>query len=356
MSDLSLFFKDKRILVTGHTGFKGSWLSQVLYEWGAKVYGVSLKPKLEKNHFSLLELDKSVESIYGDIRDFQFLEKTVLEIKPTIVFHLAAQSLVRESYVDPLGTYSTNVIGSANLLMSILKCDSVESLVYITSDKCYENVEWEWGYRESDRLGGVDPYSSSKACAEILFSSFMRSLFRDRVNFGAASARAGNVIGGGDWSKNRLIPDAVRAAESNMALEIRQPGSTRPWQHVLDPINGYLMLARNLTLNSAKFSGAWNFGPTNQNTKSVGEVTDIFLKLLTNGRVGYGIMQDKLTESNLLQLNCDRATSILNWQPKWNIETTLNKTADWYKAIWEGTSAKQITSLQIKEFFGGQID
>lgn len=356
MSDLSLFFKDKRILVTGHTGFKGSWLSQILHEWGAKVYGVSLKPKSEPNHFSLIELDQRVQSIYGDLRDLQFLEKTILEIKPQIVFHLAAQSLVRQSYVDPIETYSTNVIGSANLLMSILKCDSVESLVYITSDKCYENVEWEWGYRESDRLGGVDPYSSSKACAEILFSSFMRSLFKDRVNFGAASTRAGNVIGGGDWSNNRLIPDSVRAVESNTTLKIRQPGSTRPWQHVLDPLSGYLMLARSLTLDSKKFSGAWNFGPTNQNISSVGEVTEKFLYLLTSGRVGYEIVQDNLSESNLLQLNCDRSNSILNWQPRWNIETTLTKTADWYKAIWKGTPAQQVTSLQIREFFGGQID
>lgn len=356
MSDLSLFFKGKRILVTGHTGFKGSWLSQILHEWGAKVYGVSLKPKFEPNHFSLIELDKKVQSIYGDLRDLQFLSKTILEVKPQIVFHLAAQSLVRQSYVDPLETYSTNVIGSANLLMSILKCDSVESLVYITSDKCYENVEWEWGYRESDRLGGVDPYSSSKACAEILFTSFMRSLFKDRVNFGAASARAGNVIGGGDWSYNRLIPDSVRAAESNTTLAIRQPRSTRPWQHVLDPVNGYLMLARNLTLDSTKFSGAWNFGPNNQNIRSVGEVTEKFLNLLTNGRVKYEIVQDNLSESNLLRLNCDRANSILNWQPRWNIETTLTKTADWYKAIWKGTPAQQVTSLQIQEFFGDQID
>jgi len=181
----------------------------------------------------------------------------------------------------------------------------------------------------------------------------MRSLFKDRVNFGAASARAGNVIGGGDWSNNRLIPDSVRAAESNTPLAIRQPNSTRPWQHVLDPINGYLMLAKNLTLDSKKFSGAWNFGPTIQNIRSVGEVTKKFLNLLTNGRVGYEIVLDNLSESNLLQLNCDRANSILNWQPKWNIETTLAKTADWYKAFWKGTPAQQVTSLQIREFFGG---
>lgn len=351
MNEMFNFYKGKRVLVTGHTGFKGSWLTLILTEMGATVKGVSLNPLAEPNHFDLLELESKISHSVVDIRDAEKLEKEFREFEPEIVFHLAAQALVRRSYQDPSETYSTNVIGSLNLLEAVNRTKSVRSLVYVTSDKCYENLEWDWGYRENDILGGADPYSSSKACAEILFSSYSRSFFKDRSNFSAASVRAGNVIGGGDWSADRIIPDCVRAAENNSSILIRNPSATRPWQHVLEPLSGYLKLAMNMFLDPVSFRGAWNFGPSGHESKTVFEVTGRVLELLGAGKIEIEKQVGAVHEATLLQLNCDRANQILGWYPKWTSEVTILRTAQWFKEFRDGTDAQEITLNQIREYF-----
>ena len=345
------FFKDKRVLITGHTGFKGSWLTLLLNEIGSKVIGFSKPLDKTNKHFNLINIKKDIISIEGDIRDEKKLNLVFSKYKPEIVFHLAAQSIVKISYDDPLNTFSTNVIGSLNILNAVNKCKTVKSLVYITSDKCYENKEWIWGYREDDELGGHDPYSASKASAEILFSSFNRSFFISKKNFQAASARAGNVIGGGDWAKNRLIPDCIRAIQKNEYLKIRNPNSTRPWQHVLEPISGYLKLSYNLYINKSDFRGSWNFGPPSQNVMNVKEVAEKIYKVLEKGKLK--IIKNKINfhEANLLQLNCDKANQFLSWEPKWDLDKTLKNTALWYKRYFEKDDPREITLDQIKEYF-----
>jgi len=262
-------FSGRRVFITGHTGFKGSWLAFLLKEVGAEVMGFALPPATKTNHFDLLRLDKKIKHVVGDIRDSLFLAETIDKFQPEFVFHLAAQALVRPSYDDPVGTFSTNVIGSVNLLDAVRRCASVRSLVYITSDKCYENVEWIWGYREVDQLGGRDPYSASKAAAEIAFSSYDRSFFEVRPLMGAATTRAGNVIGGGDWAVDRIIPDCIRAIEMGEPIRLRNPLATRPWQHVLEPLSGYLLLAAKLYDEPKSWGGAWNFGPTSNEVRTV---------------------------------------------------------------------------------------
>ena len=269
-------FRDKNVFITGHTGFKGSWLAFILSEVGANVTGYALAPNEKKNNFDLLELEKKISHIESDIRNLKDLNQAILKSNPEFIFHLAAQALVKTSYEDPINTYETNILGSINLLEAVNNCKSVRSLVFITSDKCYENVESIWGYKESDKLGGIDPYSASKAAAEIIFSSYQRSYFINKTNFGSASARAGNVIGGGDWSKNRIIPDCIRSINENLPLILRNPNSTRPWQHVLEPISGYLQLAIALLDQPNKFSNSWNFGPNNYQIKSVKDVAQDF--------------------------------------------------------------------------------
>jgi len=235
-------YRNKKVLITGHTGFKGTWMSLLLKEMGAKVCGFSLAPESTPNHFNLLNLESNIKHVVGDIRDLDALDRVMQDFQPEFVFHLAAQALVKESYVNPVSTFDTNIMGSVNLLEAVRKCDSVRSLVYITSDKCYENVEWIWGYRENDQLGGRDPYSASKGAAEIVFSAYARSFFSQRENLGAATTRAGNVIGGGDWAADRIIPDCIRAIQDGSPIKLRNPNATRPWQHVLEPISGYLTL------------------------------------------------------------------------------------------------------------------
>lgn len=345
------FFKDKRVLITGHTGFKGSWLTLLLNEIGSKVIGFSKPLDKTNKHFNLINIKKDIISIEGDIRDEKKLNLVFAKYKPEIVFHLAAQSIVKISYDDPLNTFSTNVIGSLNILNAVNKCKSVKSLVYITSDKCYENKEWVWGYREGDELGGHDPYSASKASAEILFSSYNRSFFNSKKNFQAASARAGNVIGGGDWAKNRLIPDCIRAIQKNEYLKIRNPNSTRPWQHVLEPISGYLKLSYNLYMNKSDFRGSWNFGPPSQNVMNVKEVTEKIHKVLERGKLKIIKNKTNFHEANLLQLNCDKANQFLSWEPKWDLDKTLKNTALWYKRYFEKDDPQEITLDQIKEYF-----
>jgi CDP-glucose 4,6-dehydratase len=348
---LSKFFSGKKVFITGHTGFKGSWLAFLLNEMGADVMGFALPPATTINHFDLLGLDKKIKHVEGDIRDASLLANTLNEFQPEFVFHLAAQALVRPSYDDPAATFSTNVMGSVNLLDAVRQCKSIRSLVYITSDKCYENVEWIWGYRENDQLGGRDPYSASKAAAEIVFSSYARSFFEQRPLLGAATTRAGNVIGGGDWAVDRIIPDCIRAIVAGEPIRLRNPSATRPWQHVLEPLAGYLLLAARLYDEPKRWGGSWNFGPSTHEVRTVQNVAEVIIGHLGKGRIEIVESQTQVHEARLLQLNCDKAHQQLGWYPRWHAEQTLEATALWYKTIMNGGNAEQITRSQIQAFF-----
>ncbi len=344
-------FKNKRVMLTGHTGFKGSWLAFLLNEVNAEVLGYALPPVEKDNHFDLLELEKSIQHVVADIRDEKKLKETMEEFQPEFVFHLAAQALVRPSYADPRTTFETNVMGSVNVLEAVRKCSSVRSFVYITSDKCYENHEWLWGYRENDRLGGHDPYSASKAAAEIAFSAYTRSFFFDRPKLGAATTRAGNVIGGGDWAVDRIIPDCIRAIQSKKPIHLRNPTATRPWQHVLEPLSGYLLLAARLYEEPVAYAGAWNFGPPASEVRTVSEVAQRIVDRFGCGSVTTDINKKNHHEAQLLQLNCDKAHQLLGWYPRWDVETTLNMTSDWYMQVQNGKKAKDITRQQLHNYF-----
>lgn len=351
MRDVFYALIGKRVFITGHTGFKGSWLAFLLKEIGAEVMGFGLPPISNPNHFELLQLDRDMNHIYGDILDASALNHAMQSFQPEYVFHLAAQAIVKTSYDDPVGTVATNVLGSTHLLEAVRQCDSVRSLVYITSDKCYENQEWIWGYRETDRLGGYDPYSASKAAAEIIFAAYAQSYFQTRPGLGAATTRAGNVIGGGDWAANRIVPDCIRAVEAEQSIQLRNPMATRPWQHVLEPISGYLLLAVRLYEQPAKYAGSWNFGPATHEVRTVHHVASEIIKHLGQGHVEFAESRDNPHEANLLQLNCDKANQILGWHPRWDVDKTLAATADWYKAVFKGDDAKSVTRAQIHEYF-----
>jgi CDP-glucose 4,6-dehydratase len=350
------FFSGKRVFITGHTGFKGTWLTQIMVRSGANVCGYSLPIFDDKSHFNGLGLRDAITHIEGDIRDQDGLSKAMKDFKPDIVFHLAAQALVKLAYTDPVDTYSTNVMGSLSILQAVNKCESVKSLVYVTSDKCYENVEWEWGYRETDMLGGHDPYSASKAAAEILFSSYTRSFYKNRPNLGAASVRAGNVIGGGDYSLDRIVPDCIRAIRQNKPIELRNPKSTRPWQHVLEPLSGYILLAQKLYEEPQKFAHPWNFGPGSQEPRNVGDVAQTIVGVYGRGSVKLDAVPSDFHEANLLQLNCDLANHKLNWKPRWDVDKTLKMTADWYRLVDLGSSIQEVTNNNIDDYFGGSYD
>lgn len=351
MKEIFQSFKGKRVFLTGHTGFKGTWLTFLLTELGAEVMGYALDPGTEPNHFNKLGLESKIKHIVGDVRDKETLIKSLHDFQPEYVFHLAAQALVKLSYNDPVDTFSTNIMGSINLLEAVRTCNSVRSLVYITSDKCYENVEWIWGYRENDSIGGHDPYSASKGAAEVVFSAYERSYFNLRPTLGAASARAGNVIGGGDWATDRIIPDCIRAIENGEAIQLRNPRATRPWQHVLEPLSGYLLLAAKLYNEPKKYAGAWNFGPSTAEVRTVHEVAKTIIEHLGRGKIEITESPNQHHEANLLQLNCDKAHQLLNWYPRWHVEETLKATAEWYKAISEGHSAELITRQQLQTYF-----
>ena len=344
------FFSKKKVLITGHTGFKGSWLTKILTQNNATVLGYSLEAA-KNSHFTMLNMDQEIESVYGDIRDKEKLSSVISEFAPEIVFHLAAQPLVRLSYQDPVATMETNIMGSVNLLDAVRTTDSIRSLVFVTSDKCYENLDWVWGYRENDRLGGRDPYSASKGAAEIVFSSYQRSFFESCRAIGSASVRAGNVIGGGDWALDRLIPDCIRAIESEKPLEIRNPSATRPWQHVLEPLSGYLLLAKCLYEDHKKFSGAWNFGPKPDQVRTVIEVAEKIFKEIGRGTVNVTSNSSAMHEANLLQLNCEKAHQVLGWYPKWSVEKTIVETANWYQKFLNKNSIIKETERQIEEYF-----
>ncbi len=343
-------FKGRRVLVTGHTGFKGSWLSLWLNELGAEVTGYALAPKYERSHFELLGLEKHIRHIEADLRDRDALGRAFDEAKPEFVFHLAAQALVRRSYDDPLETFSTNVIGSANVLEEIRVRDGIRALVFVTSDKCYQNEEWDRGYREDDRLGGHDPYSASKASAEMVFAAYHHSFFRDRKGFGGASARAGNVIGGGDWAEDRIVPDCIRALEAGKPIIVRNPDATRPWQHVLDPLNGYLTLAEALVESPEKFAGAWNFGPEAGTGLTVGGLAEQAAKYWGGGTVEVDRPKDAPFEHRLLQLSIDKAKLEMDWHPKWHSERAIKESVNWYKDVIGGKAAWDVSRAQIGAF------
>lgn len=336
-------YQGRRVLLTGHTGFKGSWLSLWLNELGAEVTGIALPPATEPNHWNLIEVD--TEDRRHDIRDASTLAAVVAETRPEIVFHLAAQPLVRRSYREPLETWTTNVMGTANLLEACRLTNSVRAIVIVTTDKCYENNEWVWGYRENDRLGGHDPYSASKAGAELVAASYRSAFFNSPDSPLLATARAGNVIGGGDWSEDRLIPDLVRAVTGQLSLEIRSPNATRPWQHVLESLSGYLLLGQNLLEGRKDFAQAWNFGPEPEGNRKVADVLDQLAAYWPNVR-WHTTIQPQPHEATLLYLDSSKSHNLMKWQPVWQLEQALAATADWYRTWLEQghvESRKQIS-------------
>ena len=344
-------FKGKRVMITGHTGFKGTWLSFLLKELGSEVLGYALPPESDSSHFLLLGLQEKINHLEGDICNSNDLKNAIQSFKPEIVFHLAAQALVKKSYSDPVQTFNVNVMGSTNLLDAVRQCGSVRSLVYVTSDKCYENAEWVWGYRENDRLGGYDPYSASKAAAEIVFSAYSRSFFTSRPTLGAASVRAGNVIGGGDWAMDRIVPDCIRAIEKGLPIRLRNPTATRPWQHVLEPLSGYLLLATKLYQNPEDYASTWNFGPSTSDVRTVKDVANSIIQTMGRGKIEVLGSQNEHHEAKLLQLNCEKANQTLGWYPRWDVEKTLSATADWYKSVMAGKNVESVTRGQIHDFF-----
>lgn len=344
------FWNGKRVFVTGHTGFKGSWMCLWLHKMGAIVKGYALEPNTAPSLFSLTSIEKKVESVFGDIADLDLLTNHLIDFKPEIVIHMAAQPLVRASYYDPVGTYRTNVMGTVNLLEAVRKCSTIKSVVNVTTDKCYENKEWVWGYREDEAMGGFDPYSSSKGCSELVTSAYRRSFFGSGSSVALASARAGNVIGGGDWAEDRLIPDAIRAFDASLPLVIRNPLATRPWQHVLEPIFGYLTLAEMLYKNGNEFAEGWNFGPYDVDVVSVEHILN-YLVSKWHESVTWTLDENQQPhEAQLLKLDISKATTRLNWKPIWSLEKTLSSIIDWYKLYSEGVDIEDVTINQINEF------
>jgi CDP-glucose 4,6-dehydratase len=348
--DALVTYAGKRVLITGDTGFKGSWLSLWLHQHGALVHGYALPPDRPNSHYLSLNLDTHIQHENGDIRDREHLLKYFGEVQPDCVFHLAAQALVRRSYREPKETFDTNIGGSINVLECVRLTPSVQALVYITSDKCYRNREINIGYTEDDQLGGHDPYSASKAGAEIVFAAYHESFFMSRSNFGAASARAGNVIGGGDWSEDRIIPDCIRALQENKPIVLRHPDATRPWQHVLEPLSGYITLGARLMQDPSSAIGSWNFGPPESAVHSVEDVARECISVWGSGTVSVEPEDDQLHEARLLKLNCSKAREFLQWSPRWNFATTINETISWYRATYDGKSARSVSSLQLKNY------
>ena len=342
------FWKNKKVFITGHTGFKGGWTVMWLHKLGAIVKGYALEPNTTVSLFEVARISETVESKIGNICDLDLLQKSLVDFAPEIVIHMAAQPLVRASYVDPVGTYQTNVMGTVNLFEAIRSCDSVKAVVNVTTDKCYQNNEREMGYREDEPMGGHDPYSNSKGCSELATLAYRQS-FNEKSIVSLASARAGNVIGGGDWSNDRLIPDALKAFSSNNPLIIRNPLATRPWQHVLEPIAGYLELAEKLYLYNDNFAEGWNFGPNDEDCKSVGEVIDLLIKKWPTKALK--LVQDAQPhEAQLLKLDISKAKERLDWRPHLCLERTLDSIISWHKSWLNGDDMKNVTFNQINDY------
>lgn len=346
------FWKGKKIFLTGHTGFKGSWLSLWLASMGAKVTGYALAPNTTPNLFEVLAIDSLIEKSHiADIRDLAGLQNAMAEAKPDVVIHMAAQPLVRYSYVNPVETYATNVMGTVHVLEGTRTTKSVRATVVVTTDKCYENKEWVWGYRENEPMGGYDPYSNSKGCAELVTAAYRQSYFSaPNSSNKIASARAGNVIGGGDWSEDRLIPDAIKAFEANKPLMIRNPLATRPWQHVLEPLSGYLILAQALYERGLAFASGWNFGPQDEDNRSVQEVVDLLISGWGDSTSWEKEGSEHPHEANLLKLDCSKARAQLGWAPKWNLENAVQKIVEWQKAYQAKKNMQEVSLTQINQY------
>ncbi|MBT3250924.1 MAG: CDP-glucose 4,6-dehydratase [Candidatus Marinimicrobia bacterium] len=335
MTELKSYFNNKNVLVTGHTGFKGSWLSLFLNKFGAKVTGISLEPHTLKDNFVLCELDYFVDHHIIDLREKQKLSRLYNNLSPDIVFHLAAQPLVRYSYDHPLETFDVNINGTLNILECARSHAKPVDIIVVTSDKCYENKEWAWGYREIDTLGGHDPYSASKSAVEIICNSYRSSFFSDYINpltrITLATARAGNVIGGGDWQTDRIVPDCIKSIEDDRPIIVRNPNSIRPWQHVLEPIYGYMLLAMHLNINPLKYASAWNFGPENSNYKTVSKLVNQLISDYGKGSWNESSKPHNKPETGRLKLDNTKSVSHLGWLPTWGFNTTVRKTVEWYK-------------------------
>jgi CDP-glucose 4,6-dehydratase len=352
---MSNFWQGKKVFVTGHTGFKGGWLSLWLKSLGAEVYGYALTPPTTPNLFTVANVSKSLAAnTIANIQDAPLLEKAMLSAQPDIVLHLAAQPLVRYSYAEPVETYATNVMGTVNLFEAVRKTASVRAVLNVTTDKCYENREWARPYSEDEAMGGYDPYSSSKGCSELITAAYRRS-FLAEAGVAVASARAGNVIGGGDWAQDRLIPDIIYAITQGLPVRIRNPHSIRPWQHVLEPLSGYLLLAENLFTNRECFAEAWNFGPNNDDAKPVQWVVD---KLTNYWGEGTSWVLDKGNhphEAHYLKLDCSKAKESLNWQPRWRLVEAIEKICVWHKAHLAGSDMQAMCLHQIKQYEAVQL-
>ena len=349
------FWNGKQVFLTGHTGFKGGWLSLWLASMGAKVTGYALAPNTTPNFFEVAQIEGDLEhSHIADIRDLEQLQKAMTEAKPEIVIHMAAQPLVRYSYINPVETYATNVMGTVHVLESIRSLDCVRATVVVTTDKCYENKEWAWGYRENEPMGGHDPYSNSKGCAELVTSAYRQSYFPSEKyaqhKVAIASARAGNVIGGGDWSEDRLVPDAIKAFEANQALMIRNPLATHPWQHVLEPLSGYLVLAQALYQDGAKFDGSWNFGPRDEDARSVQEVINLLIKNWGSAASWTQDQSEQPHEAHSLKLDCSKARQYLNWVPRWSLEQAIEKITQWQHAHQQQSNIREMSLRQIADY------
>lgn len=347
MVDLG-FFKNKKILVTGHTGFKGTWLCKILIDAGAIVTGYSLEAPTNPSLFEMSKIEVCMNSIIGDIRDYEKLKKVFDNVKPEIVIHLAAQPIVREGYANPVYTYHTNVMGTVNVLECIRTTDTVKSFLNVTTDKVYKNLEWEWGYREIDELDGVDPYSNSKSCSELVTHSYKQSFFEKR-NISISTARAGNVIGGGDFAKDRIIPDCIRAASKGQAIIVRNPYSTRPFQHVLEPLFAYLMIVQASYENKEK-GDYYNVGPNDNDCIKTGELVDLFCEKWGNNQSWVNISDNGPRECNFLKLDCSKIKNKLGWEPTWNIKTAIEKTVEFAKANLNNENISDIMEKQIKEY------
>lgn len=345
-------FKNKRVLVTGHTGFKGSWLSAWFLELGAEVIGLSIDVPTDPAHFYVAQLDKRMTNIFGDVRDLAICQKAINENKPDFVFHLAAQPLVRKSYTDPLATFEVNMLGTLNILESLRMSNHPCTAVFITSDKCYDNVEQLWGYRENDKLGGKDPYSGSKGAAELVIRSYAESFFaKDESQVKVAVGRAGNVIGGGDWAEDRIVPDAMRSWSQQKTLVIRNKQATRPWQHVLEPLSGYLVLAAKMSSQKELNGEAFNFGPNSDQNFSVGELLTKVKEFLPDLNWEEEVQSVRPYEANLLKLCCDKALHILDWKPSLTFNENILLTTEWYNAYYSGnTNICDVTGKHIAAY------
>ncbi|WEK53877.1 MAG: CDP-glucose 4,6-dehydratase [Candidatus Cohnella colombiensis] len=353
------FWQGKSVLLTGHTGFKGSWMSLWLDQLGANVSGYALQPSTTPSLFESCGLGYRMNSVLGDVADLERLKQTIQHSNPEIVFHLAAQPLVRQSYIDPVGTYMTNVMGTIHLLEAVRTCPSVKAVVIITTDKVYDNKEWLWSYREDERLGGKDPYSASKACAELAVNSYRDSYFSDssfdKHQVAIATARAGNIIGGGDWSQDRLVPDSLKALELDQAITLRNPHAVRPWQHVLAPVHGYLLLAQRLYEEGLDYQGAWNFGPLDQDAQPVLAVVEQ-LHQLWGSKIPVVVESDQAKpEAQLLKLDSTKARSLLGWNPTWDLNMSLRKIVEWHRSYLAGGDVHKLTLKQIEEYARGVI-